>query len=499
MNFFSNTQEASRRFGDYIEDLHDIFRCNRVDFGSPQDFVAFARTVQHRSELRNDVLRVVKSLRQDETNISFRTILTIIAVASGGPDVAKSDHEMSVPVQLIVESLNSVDSCSESKPGLRNNSYSAVAAPDQFTRGEEMAGHRDASEYGGVELPLFDAPEADSINTRSIDPVSDQGLSDDFSVPQTDLGGLNTLVDSLTRLESNSSQLKAYLDSIEERIIRIEPRLENVPSPSLPVAPIRPLDGSGAASNQGRVGTESTKIFPSFWGNAQLFSSFKKKGAVPIFLGATTLAIGASLLWILERDSGDRVRRSTNAFVRNDVQSSFSIKEPERAMISPVISPENTVPQTPKKKSATRPFRSPPRPFLVHTVKAETHPATTSETPEIAPSNGGKGGSSESLDHLPRDVSSDVMAANLVSGQKPSYPLLANLTHMQGSVVMQAVISKDGTVEHLHVIKGHRLLRNAAKNAVQSWRYRPYKVDGVPVEVATVVSVDFSRHHELNP
>ena len=72
---------------------------------------------------------------------------------------------------------------------------------------------------------------------------------------------------------------------------------------------------------------------------------------------------------------------------------------------------------------------------------------------------------------------------------------LASLTRTQGNVVMEAVISKDGTVEQLHVIKGHRLLRGAAKNAVRNWRYRPYKIGGVPVDVATTVSVDFSLHH----
>jgi protein TonB len=93
------------------------------------------------------------------------------------------------------------------------------------------------------------------------------------------------------------------------------------------------------------------------------------------------------------------------------------------------------------------------------------------------------------------EVSSGVMAANLVSGPKPSYPTLASLTRMQGNVVMQVVISRNGTVEDMRVIKGHRLLRGAAKNAVRTWRYRPYKVNGVPVEVATVVNVDFALHH----
>ena len=97
-------------------------------------------------------------------------------------------------------------------------------------------------------------------------------------------------------------------------------------------------------------------------------------------------------------------------------------------------------------------------------------------------------------DHLV-NVSSGVMAANLLSGPKPSYPKLASLTRTQGNVVMEAVISKNGTVEQLHVIKGPRLLRGAAKNAVRNWRYRPYKRGGVPVDVATTVSVDFSLHH----
>jgi len=99
------------------------------------------------------------------------------------------------------------------------------------------------------------------------------------------------------------------------------------------------------------------------------------------------------------------------------------------------------------------------------------------------------------LPRRPVDVSAGVMAANLLSAPEPSYPRLATLTRTQGSVEMQAVISKEGIVEEVHVIKGHRLLRGAAKSAVRNWRYRPYKVDGVPVEVATTVSVDFNLHH----
>jgi TonB family protein len=545
MNLFSDTREAARRFGDYIEDLHDIFRCNRIDFGSPQDFVAFARTVKHQSDLRNDVMRVVRSLREDETNISFRTILTIIAVASGGPDVAMSSQEMSVPVQRVVESLNSTgpDKPHDTEPtdepaDLSDSSSSVLAAvetnssgsPGLTTPSEEVTRHRDALEYVASEEPFTDGVAVySSIESSSIDPVSinpsiDQGSLNNLSVSGTDSSDSNMLAESLSRLESNSLQLKTYLDSIEQRIARIEPRRENILSPILPVPPVHPVDESGtgylatvfteseprqphdslSVSNQGGVATEPTEIFARPFGNAQPFSTSVRKGALPIFAGATTLVLAASLLWVMERGSGNEVKRPSSASVdgvRQDSLSgaslgvgdpSTSIKEPQQT--GQVSDSANMPAEIPKRNSAKALFRSSPRPSLPHAVMAKTQPVASSETSENISSDGTDGLSSEPLERRPLDVSSDVMAANLVSDPQPSYPLLANLTHMQGSVVMQAVISRDGAVERLHVIKGHRLLRSAAKNAVQNWRYRPYKVDGVPVEVATVVSVDFSRH-----
>jgi TonB family protein len=88
------------------------------------------------------------------------------------------------------------------------------------------------------------------------------------------------------------------------------------------------------------------------------------------------------------------------------------------------------------------------------------------------------------------------MTASLLSATEPSYPKLASLTHLQGQVVMQAIISKRGTVESLRVLKGHFLLRSAATKAVRTWRFRPYLISGVPVEVATIVSVDFAQRHQ---
>jgi protein TonB len=56
---------------------------------------------------------------------------------------------------------------------------------------------------------------------------------------------------------------------------------------------------------------------------------------------------------------------------------------------------------------------------------------------------------------------------------------------------LRAVISRAGTIENLQVLSGHPLLTNAAIAAVRQWRYRPYVLNGEPVEVETQVTVNF--------
>ena len=87
---------------------------------------------------------------------------------------------------------------------------------------------------------------------------------------------------------------------------------------------------------------------------------------------------------------------------------------------------------------------------------------------------------------------SAMMAGYLVHRVEPLYPPLARAARIQGSVELQAVISKDGHVEKLQVLRGHPMLVKAAVDAVQQWRYRPYILNGEPVEVETHVTVNFS-------
>ena len=88
-------------------------------------------------------------------------------------------------------------------------------------------------------------------------------------------------------------------------------------------------------------------------------------------------------------------------------------------------------------------------------------------------------------------VSSGAVQAMLLQQAKPQYPTPARLAHVEGSVVLQALIGKDGAVQNLRVSSGHPLLVGAAIDAVKQWRYRPYYLNGEPVEVETQIVVNF--------
>jgi len=74
---------------------------------------------------------------------------------------------------------------------------------------------------------------------------------------------------------------------------------------------------------------------------------------------------------------------------------------------------------------------------------------------------------------------------------QPIYPPIARQMHIQGEVVLTALIARDGSIEGLKAISGHPLLIPAALQAVSRWRYKPYIVSGSAAEVETTIRVNF--------
>jgi len=96
-------------------------------------------------------------------------------------------------------------------------------------------------------------------------------------------------------------------------------------------------------------------------------------------------------------------------------------------------------------------------------------------------------------------VGAAVQAANLLTKVMPVYPPLARQARIQGHVVMNAVIGKDGTVQNLSLVSGHPLLAPAAMEAVKQWTYKPTLLNGQPVDVSTQIDVNFTLADEPPP
>jgi periplasmic protein TonB len=89
-------------------------------------------------------------------------------------------------------------------------------------------------------------------------------------------------------------------------------------------------------------------------------------------------------------------------------------------------------------------------------------------------------------------VSQGVTQGLLLRRIQPTYPPLAKQARIAGAVVLQAEISKDGSIQNLHVISGHPMLVPSAIEAVKQWKYKPYILNGEPVEVETTITVNFT-------
>ncbi|MGB9416343.1 MAG: energy transducer TonB [Acidobacteriaceae bacterium] len=85
------------------------------------------------------------------------------------------------------------------------------------------------------------------------------------------------------------------------------------------------------------------------------------------------------------------------------------------------------------------------------------------------------------------------MVGQKISGDPPAYPKEARAKKIQGTVVLDATIGKDGAVEALHIVKSpDKRLSESALEGVRTWRYRPYLLNGDPIAVETTIHVIYN-------
>lgn len=574
MVYFSNAPETSNLFGSYIEQVQQVLAANHVQFGSPADFPAFTETLETDSQLRNDLASLARSFMGGEEHVSLRTVLSIIAIASGGPDVADSDSDMSQPVSVLVDFLISsgggrpagteVPDSHQSDPINASPYQTELYHPTEPYQEEpqpylppppslnrDTSGHETPSDQTtSTQIrpsPLPDPvpyPVPDPLSEPVQEPVNDTAdlspleaaprLPNLDPLPHSDTG--NSLVESLARLELNSLQVKHYLDSIDERIGRIEPRLDHLPTPGPPATPPQfahtpearyssvlisepfpdppPDEPPPPAPIQTQAAMPPDSLShhepPPRQSPLQAPSrDTRSKIAIPVTAAATALLVSLFYWGFSRNKSSITIQPVPAPIVENEAAASpnpvpapgLTTSDPFTVTAPPTHSPAATAP-THSPGTDARAFnrstqirRSVPPPPPADTKYSSTAPGDSARILLPKPSAASLANSDDSTYPAtlaePVNVSAHIMAANVLLAPQPSYPKLASLTRMQGEVVMKAIISKEGTIEDVHVINGHRLLRSAATHAVRNWRYRPYLINGHPVEVATTVSVDF--------
>ncbi len=156
---------------------------------------------------------------------------------------------------------------------------------------------------------------------------------------------------------------------------------------------------------------------------------------------------------------------------------------------------------TPSAPAAVRP--SGPSPIQ---VKTEAQHSQSSAAPDVteAPSIAGLGAASKpaALNAIasstasmpvsgPQRISQGVSEGLVLKRVPPVYPSQALQMHVQGMVTLQAMIGKDGSVRNVKVVSGPALLARAAQDAVRQWKYKPYTLNGDPIEVQTEVNINF--------
>ena len=91
-------------------------------------------------------------------------------------------------------------------------------------------------------------------------------------------------------------------------------------------------------------------------------------------------------------------------------------------------------------------------------------------------------------------ISQGVSQGLLIKRVQPKYPPAALAVRAQGAVQIEATIDKEGNVTNLKVLSGDPILAHAALEAVRQWRYKPYYLDGDPVEIQTQITVNFKAN-----
>lgn len=525
----ANTRSETERFDLEVRKLQSICEMHDVPFGSPSDFPGFMRKLAGDRHFAMDFWAFIGTLSsREQGELTDKQTLSFVVECVTGGEIPDDNPKLKSLAGDLGNLLAGIDVPASAVP--------AQIEPAPFARPESRppavseSWAKLAEDGGKVQLISHD-PSAGSVS--NLGAVSGAGEPDALA----STAGLPPRVDeALLQVESKSVELKRYMDEVEAKLSKLEPRLEELAAmvaASKGQVPTPPEKRSYAANDDLNLkpSTGSRLVLePAAPLHANSYDSFSSDGPVPLesysqrtvnrglvwFVVLLALAIGGFFMRgyvaplqlkerasaLIEKMRGDGAKDNATTDATTDATKASATstgqsgaQEPAAAAPTPSVAaatppPAGTATAKPSDAATARTSTVPPGTSEAESARSDLHARTrpVPTRPELV---------EEPETPLTPDqanavrVPASVMQSNLVVSRLAVYPDLARANHVEGSVVVETIISKGGMVDHVHAIKGDPTLRSAAEEAVRRWRYRPYVVNGVPVEVATTATVDF--------
>jgi TonB family protein len=539
MSAYVNILQKPERFDTCVRKLQSICAMHGVHVGSRVDLPGFMKKLVEDRHLAMDFWAFVSKVSNREGgDLSDDQLVALIVEAITNDEVWHEDGGLKKTVDDLRAMLAGVDIQTpvEIAPFPRSNSSSHRSSDLNSHRSSDLNSHRSSdpdshrssdpdSHRRDEPLPTPDAETIKRWESQAafkpdtpdaVDKVADRSAASPEPPPRLDEEFLRL---ELTRL------VKQYFEDMEKKMYRLEPHPEGDASAGIVASATtrRSLEGDEAseetlaqrARRSSRLVLEPTALFsaelqaeemrhPPVRIPMETYPQGEAFGRPAAFMALAAVLIGAVFAAYPYRQP---IEKKFAAWVSRQMRMKDTLFSPSRsgqtsAPSTPEPSPAETEQSQPQEDQSALEGASNPPPVSTPTpastaavsqnaTSAGSQDSTVDRAPiptESAPSDG------ISITDLARAVRVDAatMEANLVASRVPVYPEIAKIRGVEGNVVMQAIISRDGTVKQVHVTQGDSRLRNAAMDAVYKWQYRPYRINGHPVDVATTIIVNFN-------
>lgn len=456
------------RFAPYVVEVRDHLRARDMPVGSPEALSLFADRLGRDTAFREEMGSLLRSIAYREEQHIGATELAWIqcwSTANTEPDQLPTTYDPTLKT-LLTFGLEALRPLRAGTASIQDASaFGELSAQPAI----HPAGTAAAVPSGVPEFPSSATPiSIATTTTRS-------STEDLQSTPQTNDRLSRALYQNATELEPLEPVEPAFTTSLAD------------PPPER----LQPRPASTAASaRHAEPRTFMSVLRRSYWipGVCLLIIAV----ALAEFLTKPGSSHGASAAPAADTAPSSLAAPSSEPAHENKAQVST------RAALAPP-SP-STNPEAPKVTSTKGLRHSPPNARATPALPARPRPEHKSHTVPVTaePAAEARATGDRSASDAREGVflaSSGMMTGHLMSAPAPSYPRLASFTHVEGQVVLQVVVNRDGTVSATHVLDGPRLLRGAAEHAVRRWRYRPYVVEGRATVVATIVTMSFRLRH----